>query len=86
MDVGNEAGSLRLQVNSMASLLKGTALVFKNRSPKCDGGEANINRLTASGKSDMGEGTTVHSTFVWVRAAGVASSAGNVANLLETPH
>ncbi|HEY2891761.1 MAG TPA: molybdopterin-dependent oxidoreductase [Dongiaceae bacterium] len=74
-EVQNEAGSLRLQVRLMPSLLKGTALVFKNRSPKCDGDRANINRLTASGKSDMGEGTTVHSTFVRVGAVGAALAA-----------
>ncbi|MHA1570013.1 MAG: molybdopterin-containing oxidoreductase family protein [Alphaproteobacteria bacterium] len=69
-EIANETGRLVLNVAISGRVPGGTALVYKSRWPKREGG-ANVNILNPGGKSDMGESTTVHGTEVRIARADV---------------
>jgi anaerobic selenocysteine-containing dehydrogenase len=64
----SDVGELELAARIDAMVPLGVALSYKGRWPKREAQRANVNALTPARKSDMGEGTSVHSTEVSVSA------------------
>jgi anaerobic selenocysteine-containing dehydrogenase len=67
--LANEMGKLTLQVKLSDEVPRGVALSYKGRWPKREQRGANINFLTNSRKTDMGESTCVHGVEVTVTRA-----------------
>lgn len=59
--LSNASGTLRLKAKLAPETQPGTAIVYKGRWPRLEGGAANVNILHAGVKSDIGESTCVHS-------------------------
>lgn len=68
--LSNETGHLRLRVTLSDDIPPGVALSYKGRWPKQEPTTANVNTLTSSRKTDMGESTCVHGVEVTVSKGG----------------
>ncbi|MHC4934221.1 MAG: molybdopterin dinucleotide binding domain-containing protein [Planctomycetota bacterium] len=66
MRLTSDVGELELAARIDPTVPSGVALSYKGRWPKREAQQANVNALTPARKSDMGEGTSVHSTEVSV--------------------
>jgi len=65
--LSNATGELRLRVSITDRVVRGVALAYKGRWLRLDSQCANVNVLNPGVTSDMGESSSVHST--WVRVA-----------------
>ena len=63
--LANETGELSLTVSITDAVARGVALAHKGHWPRLSSERANVNVLNSGQKSDMGESSSVHST--WVR-------------------
>jgi len=63
--LSNATGKLKLRVSITDRVVRGVALAHKGRWPRLDSQRANVNVLNPGVTSDMGESSSVHST--WVR-------------------
>jgi anaerobic selenocysteine-containing dehydrogenase len=64
----NETGELSLEVSISDAVARGVALAHKGHWPRLSSERANVNVLNPGRKSDMGESSSVHSTWVRVTA------------------
>jgi anaerobic selenocysteine-containing dehydrogenase len=67
--LSNDTGRIQLQVVISDVVAPGVALAHKGRWPKLDPAGTNVNVLNSGQRTDMGESSSVHGTFVRIAPA-----------------